>query len=194
MAQMLPNRGHPMRMHRLEDEESEYHPYSGVHPDTEVSSVTLALQRKLSHLAVFARGLLPDEEVPPALAPHIEALISDDTYDGSRPTLPLANIRTAVLSGGATGSILAHSWHENQGIPAYKFSVGDLGYVAPGKDIGEGFVKLCNVIDDGMVKFDLVMESYTSKFDFKDMRSGHQEVQGFPMGSNVMGYVAVSCM
>jgi hypothetical protein len=173
---MLPNNGNPMHLHKQEDQE-----------------LSLPLQRKLSHLAVFARGLLPSgDDTPPGLAPTVQVLISDETYDGARhPTLPLPVIRSAVLSGGASGHHRAHAWRENQAIPAHKFKVGDLGYVVPGSMIGEGFVKLCNVVDEGLVKFDLAVESFATKWDWKDMHGGQQKAHGFTMGPNVMGWVLI---
>jgi hypothetical protein len=146
--------------------------------------VPLALQRKLSHLAVFARGLLPAEDAAPALLPAVDTLLADESYDGSRPTLPLASIRTTILSQDLA-SVIANTWMENQGIPAYKFSIGDLGYVPAGKKLGNGFIKLCNVVEDGLVKFELVQEAYATKYDSADTRA--EEIQGFPMGPNIMG-------
>jgi hypothetical protein len=86
-------------------------------------------------------GLLPADDSSPTLVPVVEDPPPDDTYDRSRPNLPLANIRmmVTVLSGGAAGSVEAHSWYERVGVPAHKFAVGDLGYVEPGQKMGYDF-------------------------------------------------------
>jgi hypothetical protein len=229
---MLPNNGQPMHLHRVDRDLAAI--TSGTAKTRanpkRITSITknsglmpLALQRKLSHLAVFVRGLLPPEDGPPVLSPEVARLISDEHYDGSRSTLPLPTLRTAVLSGGNLGPGQAYSWNENQAVPPWKFRVGDLGIVdrkkrPEGGDgdeqpsvpdeqenvgdrggdasedeeaekvyIGKQFVKLCNVLDDGTVHFDIASDAWCQQWDWQNLATSREDVQGFPMGPDVHG-------
>jgi hypothetical protein len=42
------------------------------------------------------------------------------------------------------------------------------------------------MIDDGLVQFKVAMESYASKSDLEKPRSGHENVDGIPMGPNII--------
>lgn len=129
------------------------------------------MQRKLSHLAVFARALLPREKQSPKLSGEVEALITDE-YDG-RPTLPLRILRRAALDG-AGGEGEPHCWRENQGVPAHKFAPGDLGYLPAGESLGTSFVRLCNVLEEGLVRPDempLIHDSFGNQWDWDDSAS-----------------------
>lgn len=166
---MLPNSGRPVDLFRPDGEESR-------HPCLLTSClfsyppcpVSLEMQRKLSHLAVFACALLPRETQPPQLAAEVDAFITDD-YDG-RPTIPLPALRKAILAG-AGGAPDAHCWRENQGIPAYKFLPGDLGHLPNGGSMGTDFVKLCNILDEGLVQpeeLELVRDARGTQWDWDD--------------------------
>jgi hypothetical protein len=156
-------------------------------------AVPLALQRKFSHLAVFARSLLPPEGgASPALPAAAAALLADNSFDGSRPTLALRAVRAAARA--------EHAWCENQGVPPHKFAVGDLGHVPRGAALGERFVKLCNVfgLEQGQAvpaaAFPVVKEQDAYMWCWKDAFNKRQDVQGFPMGPDIFGCVSWSPM
>jgi hypothetical protein len=163
---MLPNRGYPVDMHRLEDTKSACG-HAGA-----AGSAPLAFQRKLSHLAVFARALLPPPDTPPALGAHARALLDSD----GAPSL-------AALRAAAPG---AHVWRENQGVRAHALAPGDVGRVARGATLGDGFEKLGNVLEEGLVDWETEREVWCKKSDFQ-AGGRWEEVQGFPMGPDVMG-------
>jgi hypothetical protein len=152
-------------------------------------AVPLALQRKYSHLAVLARSLLPPERgKSPALPAAAAALLADDSFDGSRPTLALSAVRAAARA--------EHAWCETQDVPPHKFAVGDLGHVPHGAKLGESFVKLCNVfeLEHGQsvpaATFPVEKKQRADMWCWKDRFNDREDVQGFPMGPDIFGCVS----
>jgi hypothetical protein len=155
--------------------------------------VPLPLQRKLSHLSVFARGLLPSAKQEPGLPPSLRDMLSD-AYDGTAPTVTLRMLREANLEGAGND----WTWRENQAVPPHKFEVGDLGYIpaqtseeqeVTPKGLGNCFVKLCNILQDDPSYFNVVFESNATQWDWDAKQHRREVVQGYEAGlGKVMGW------
>ncbi|KAH9893932.1 hypothetical protein C8Q73DRAFT_774184 [Cubamyces lactineus] len=104
-------------------------------------------QRKLSHLVLLARTLLPGSDNLTVVKERIQRVLcaedeEDEEADVST-TLTLRQIRKAAFAVDAPHQ----AWHRNT-VPPSKYSIGDLGYLPKGSDDWEDFVVCCNVFQD----------------------------------------------
>jgi len=129
--------------------------------------------RRISHLVTLTQGLLPADKAPINLSPRVKALIGDNddddddrtNYFGSkhRPKLDLRQLRLSNIEAHTHD----HTWRENGGIQPHKFSVGDFGYIAPGKNFKD-FVILGNVLKEGLAKFEIQSHASGGQWSWKD--------------------------
>jgi len=147
------------------------------------------LQQKISHLAVLARALLPDvsnaAEVSARLSEIIDADGDEDDSDSHHTTLSLRQIRLAALSSANH----AKMWRART-VPAYKYRIGDLGYIPDGKDFGS-FVVLQNVVADGLVSFELVHNATGWQGCWDRGFRQNTDLQPFPAYMNAYGWAIV---
>ena len=92
--------------------------------------MSIEVQRKINHLTQMLHAVLPSSHSV-GHPPKLQGLLSEYEEDGPRTAASLRNIRLASLKLGACPS----AWREPL-VPAYKYSVGDLGYL---KEPGEFF-------------------------------------------------------
>ena len=126
-----------------------------------IFAVTADMQRKLNHLTVLARALLPSSDNIEVVQQRLHKLIGsadggddEECQFGEVPLMSLRQIRKAAIAADAH----QQAWYENNGITPHKFSVGDLGYL-PKRDGSEekdwaNFVVLCNVLEDGLASLE----------------------------------------
>lgn len=126
-------------------------------------------RRQVTHLVMLARGLLPTENDPPELSPRVKALLSsndDDQVDASSggPKLTLRTVRLSNIDAKRHD----HAWNENSRVQAYKFSVGDFGYIPEGKDFND-FVSFGNVFKDELAEFPVESQGSGQQWCWKDL-------------------------
>lgn len=143
--------------------------------------------RPISHLVSVMCGLLPAENAPISLPPRVKGLIGahgDDQYEGtytSSPKLSLRQIRLSNIEAGTHN----HVWHENGGIPAHVFAVGDFGYIPPRGEFKD-FVILGNVINDGSATLTTENTANGTQWSWKDFPIRHVQIEPYalPDGAN----------
>lgn len=139
--------------------------------------------RRLSHLVSVIRGLLPPDDAPIALPPRVKALIRDQAEEEISTSTTKLSLRQMRLSNIEAG-VHNHVWHENGGVPADKFSVGDFGYIPSGNDF-KNFVILGNVIQDGSAKFVVQDSAYGSQWSWKDFPIRHVQIEPYTLPEGV---------
>ncbi|KAH8084920.1 hypothetical protein BXZ70DRAFT_567025 [Cristinia sonorae] len=168
---ILPNGGRADRPYEKDDEQS------------------VELQQKISHLGLLARALLPDEgnaaEVSAQLSEMIDGDEDDEDNDFTSHTISLRQIRLSALSMKNHETM----WR-NGSIPAFKFSVGDLGYIPEGKDF-DSFCKLQNVMTDGLASFELAHSVLGWQGCWEGPYRKRQDLQAFPAPFDVWGWAVV---
>lgn len=139
------------------------------------------MQRKVNHLGLLVRSILPGEDEVSAAASRLQQLLGDDEDEEAEPlSLPL--IRMSAIRARSHGQ----SWNNNF-VPAHMFRVGDIGYVPPGEDF-KSFVKLKNILDAGMIELEINPFATGWK---THMQMGHfdrQQLQPFELPGGVSGY------
>ncbi|RDB19620.1 hypothetical protein Hypma_013247 [Hypsizygus marmoreus] len=141
------------------------------------------ITRQVSHVVTLARSLLPADNAPIVLPSHVKALLSisvndEEDYDEfTKPFKP--SLRQLRLTGIEAGTH-NHVWHENGGIPAHKFIVGDFGYIPEGKDFTD-FVILGNVFEDNFAKFEVESNVYGEQWCWKDIPLRRQPIDPFSL-------------
>lgn len=143
----------------------------------------LEYEHKLSHLAVLARALLPDEiTATEASARLSEILDSGDEDEDDHRDISLQQIRLAALSSRHHEQM----WR-NTSVPPYKYTIGDLGYIPEGKDF-ESFVVVQNVVADGLTGLDVNESAHGLQSSWEGGFRQKQDLQPFPAPLNAFGY------
>ena len=130
---------------------------------------------------MLAKALLPDSDDHAAVSAIFEEILGDDedSDDFVEPTLPLIR-RVAIDAKTHT-----HTWSNNF-VPAFLFTVGDIGYIPPGEDFGS-FVILGNIIKDGLAILDTAQSSRGFHTRWKPHIT-RDEIQPFPAHGDYTGY------
>jgi hypothetical protein len=138
--------------------------------------------RRISHLASVVRGLLPADDAPISLPSRVKDLIGvsdeEDSEDPFTSTIKL-NLRQIRLSNIEAGTH-NHVWHENSGVPAHKFTVGDYGYIPPGSEFKD-FVNLGNVNQDELATLRVENTAHGSQWSWKDFPIRHVQIEPYAM-------------
>ncbi|OBZ74650.1 hypothetical protein A0H81_05439 [Grifola frondosa] len=129
VQQILPNRGYAKQPHDPED-----------------ATTSIETQRKVNHLAVLAKALLPNSDDLSLVSSRLQSILGgdeegDEIDDYAHPASPLTlrQIRLAAFDAHTH----QYAWSQNI-VPAYKYAVGDIAYVPSGVVSGS-FTVLCNV-------------------------------------------------
>ncbi|KAH7882155.1 hypothetical protein F5I97DRAFT_1817508 [Phlebopus sp. FC_14] len=138
------------------------------------------MQKKVNHLVTLARALLPSGSRSPELAPELQRFIDDNDFEA--PSITLRQVRDLTFDTDGHN----HSWYERN-VPAGKFSVGDLGYLPPGKG-WDSFVRLLNVANDGLVKLQTSSKSIGEHWCWEEVPIRRQPLQAFEMPGNINGW------
>lgn len=140
-------------------------------------------QEKLSHLAVLARALLPDDANASEITSRLTEILDEDEDDDVRLSLPLQQIRLAALSSKNHEQTWRHG-----SVPPFKYSVGDLGYIPEGQDFSS-FRLLQNVVKDGLVSFEVLSNAIGWQGAWQNGFRERHDLQPFPAPFSVCGYV-----
>lgn len=139
----------------------------------------------MSHLAVLARALLPDEadaaEASARLSEVLDSDEDDEEDDAVGAAMSLRQIRLAAL----TSKDHEQTW-KNGSVPAFKYAIGDLGYIPSGKDFKE-FCVLQNVVADGLVSFTTTHNAIGWQGSWEGGFRRKQDLQPFPAPFNAYG-------
>lgn len=119
---------------------------------------------------MLARGLLPTEDEPPELSPRVKALLpnDDDDDEADAPNNQLKLTLRQVRLSNIDARRHDHAWKENSRVPAYKFAVGDFGYIPDGKDFND-FAILGNVFKDELADFPVESRGWGQQWCWKDL-------------------------
>ncbi|RDX41179.1 hypothetical protein OH76DRAFT_1489711 [Lentinus brumalis] len=122
------------------------------------NETTPDMQRKVNHLTILARALLPSSEDITSVQGRLQKLLGSLDDEGGLSEIPLMTLRQ-IRKAAIAADAHQQAWFENTGIPPHRFRVGDLGYL-PKRDETEGkdwtkFVVLCNVLEEGLAKLDV---------------------------------------
>lgn len=147
-----------------------------------VPGMSIEMQRKINHLTQILNAVLPSSHSSGHVSKLQELLSVYEEDAGPRAiALSLRNIRLASLELGAC----PHAWREPV-VPAYKYSVGDLGYLAEKGDFSS-FHLICNVIQDGRGSVPLVHAQYGSQSQW--YTTGQTTLDPFPCPGDKQGFV-----
>ena len=142
--------------------------------------MSIEVQRKINHLTQMLHAVLPSSHSV-GHPPKLQGLLSEYEEDGPRAAASLRNIRLASLKLGACPS----AWREPL-VPAYKYSVGDLGYLKePGNFSSFHFIG--NVIQDRSGSVPLVQAQHGSQTQW--YTTGQTKLEPFPCPGNRHGCV-----
>lgn len=143
------------------------------------------MQTKVNHLAVLTKALLPSSGERTVVSQRLDDMLGDENEDEDDESeeLTLSLIRMKAICSNAHD----FTWHNNL-VPAYKFTVGDLGYIPDGGDF-TSFVLLTNVLRDGLAYIDTVQSAHGTQFSM-GTHFHKQELQSFPVPYGFTGFVA----
>ncbi|KAI0776820.1 hypothetical protein BD413DRAFT_610404 [Trametes elegans] len=121
--------------------------------DPDEKTMTVERQRKVNHLTILARALLPDADnldlAKARLSSVLHPTTDEDVDEEAEPApLTLRQIRRVAFDGPQ------QAWQQKT-VPPHKFSVGDLGYMPDGSSDWADFVVLTNVLKDGQAAFEV---------------------------------------
>lgn len=146
------------------------------------------MQTKVNHLGVLVKALLPDSRNFAAVTEQLDSLLGEEEEDEDEDgglTLPL--IRMQAIKQNAHDL----TW-DNNFVPAYMYTVGDIGYIPGGEDFNS-FVVLKNVIKDNLVLLDTVQEIHGTHHPHTMGRMfARQELQSFPAPGGFYGYAVLT--
>ncbi|KAL7278617.1 hypothetical protein ACG7TL_007618 [Trametes sanguinea] len=154
------------------------------------SGATIEKQRKISHLTMIARTLLPDSENLDVVKKRLrDVLTAEDEEDeeAEMSSISLRQLRMAALANG----MVQQAWHRNT-VPPNKYAVGDLGYLPPGSNDWSDFVFCCNIYQDGSVNADI--ESRVAGMQGSWIKGGgydRQELTPFDYPGGISGWPVV---
>ncbi|OCH91320.1 hypothetical protein OBBRIDRAFT_887032 [Obba rivulosa] len=147
--------------------------------DTDVSN---EVQKKLSHLAVLANALLSSSSNIDAVQARLQEILQDE--EEYQPRISLRQLRMAALR-----SDIHQTWRQST-VPAYKYAVGDLGYIPAGGGF-DSFTVLCNVLRDGLTSFDINTDAEGIQIDWKGGFVDKQDLQPFCLPGDIRGWTVV---
>lgn len=160
---------------------------------TSVASVEM--QRKINHLTIIARAILPSTDEISTVHERLHKLLGtiDSDLDEEEeplelPPMSLRQIRQAAIS------INVHqaSWFENNGVAPHKFSVGDIGYMS--KTEGEEsdwskFVLIGNVLTEGLAKLEVSSTTDGKQSGWRERIHQSETLASYELPGDVHGYV-----
>ncbi|KAF7795151.1 hypothetical protein EIP86_006299 [Pleurotus ostreatoroseus] len=166
---ILPNRGHAKTPYDTEDNKS------------------LDVQTRVNHLAILTKALLPSSGERTIVSQRLDDMLGDEDEDEDEEheELTLPAIRMKAISSNTHN----FTWHNNF-VPAYKFHVGDLGYIANNGDFSS-FVLLTNVLEDGLTVLDTVKSAHGTQWSM-GTAFHKQELQSFPAPCGFTGWPIVT--
>lgn len=97
--------------------------------------------------------------------------------------LTLRQIRKAAFAADAH----QQAWFRNN-IPLHKFEVGDLGYIPKGGEGWTDFIVCCNVLEDGLVKFETTSVATGHRGLWVNQTYERQPLSSFELPGQVHGY------
>ncbi len=170
-------------------------PDSLIHLNRMVSLASIEMQRKLNHLTILARAILPSADEISTVHERLHKLLG--TIDSERgeeeeplelPPMSLRQIRQAAIS------IDVHqaSWSEDNGIIPHRFSVGDLGYIPESENGGNGwsnFVLIGNVLTEGLVNLEVSSAAEGKQGGWQDRVYRWDTLMPFELPGGVHGCV-----
>ncbi|EIW56653.1 uncharacterized protein TRAVEDRAFT_49473 [Trametes versicolor FP-101664 SS1] len=155
--------------------------------DTSDDSTSNVRQRKVNHLTMLARALLPDSDNLEVVKKRLQSVLRvTEEEDEEAEVLPLTlrQIRKAAFAA----DVHNQSWFRNN-IPPHKFSVGDLGYVPKGgADDWADFVVCCNVLEDGLAKFETSNSATGKQGMWANRGYERQDIPPFELPGGVHGW------
>lgn len=164
-----------------------------------ISVAPVEMQRKVNHLTILARAILPSADDISTVHDRLHRLlgtIDSEFEDGEEeplelPPMSLRQIRQAAIS------INVHqaSWFENNGIVPHKFTVGDIGYIPKAK--GEEndwskFVLIGNVLTEGLAKLEVSNVTEGKQGGWQDRIHRWETLTPFELPGGIHGYVHAS--
>ncbi|KAI0742707.1 hypothetical protein C8Q80DRAFT_1221158 [Daedaleopsis nitida] len=182
--QILPNRGlAPKRPVDMKD-------------DGEPHTETAEVQRKVNHLTILARALLPSADnisnVQERLHKFLGSIDEDDDEEPAEvPLMSLRQIRKAAFAA----NVHQQSWFENENIKPHKYSVGDLGYIpkrkgTDEKDWGE-FVVLCNVLQEGLASLEVTPITEGKQGGWQNGTHRWDDMNPYELPGDIYGWTVV---
>ncbi|CAL1697986.1 unnamed protein product [Somion occarium] len=148
----------------------------------------LTVQRKVAHLAVLARALLSDLEEPRTLSDRLNLLLGDDEdeeLEVDQCLLSLRQIRMAAISANRHD----HVWRPNT-VPAYKFRVGDLGWIPAGRIFDEMTI-ICNVLDAKTAALEIKQTAIGWQGSWEGGFRTKQDLEPFLLPNDVHGWPVI---
>ncbi|RPD77045.1 hypothetical protein L226DRAFT_483343 [Lentinus tigrinus ALCF2SS1-7] len=160
-------------------------------PDSDMEGVASDLQRKVNHLTILARALLPNSDDIKTVKERLQKLlgsVDDEEGFSETPLMTLRQIRKAAFAA----NVHQQAWFENQGIPPHKFRVGDLGYLpkdttTEGKD-WTNFVVLCNILEEGLAKLDVSDATVGHKGSWQDGFHEREDITPYELPGGLHGW------
>ncbi|KZT64856.1 hypothetical protein DAEQUDRAFT_769357 [Daedalea quercina L-15889] len=149
------------------------------------SEPSIDIRRKINHLTHTLKAFLPGSHSSTHVSKLQELLSAyEDEIDlGPTATTPsLREIRTVALQLGANPPI----WREPL-VPAYKYSVGDLGYLEKGGDFSS-FKLICNVLRDGHATFQTVQSQHGTQIQWHCAPPMQVPLDSFPCPGSRQGW------
>ncbi|PIL25894.1 hypothetical protein GSI_11647 [Ganoderma sinense ZZ0214-1] len=165
--------------------------------DKRDDSTSVEMQRKINHLTVLARAILPSTDDISTVHERLHKLLG--TIDGDLdeeeeplelPPMSLRQIRQAAIS------INVHqaSWFESSGIAPHKFSVGDIGYIPKDEDEKSDwskFVLIGNVLTEGLAKLEVSSTTNGKQSGWRDRIHQSADLASFELPGGIHGWTAV---
>ncbi|KAI0326798.1 hypothetical protein GY45DRAFT_1328458 [Cubamyces sp. BRFM 1775] len=157
--------------------------------DSREKDVSEERQRKLSHLVVLARALLPGSDNLTVVKERVQRVLcaeDEEDEEADASILTLRQIRKAAFAVGAH----QQAWHRNT-VPPSKYSVGDLGYLPKGSNDWEDFVLCCNVFQGN--GFDCATSSHVTgrQGQWVDRIYQQQDMSPFELPGDINGWSVV---
>ncbi|CDO70391.1 hypothetical protein BN946_scf184999.g31 [Trametes cinnabarina] len=150
---------------------------------------TIEKQRKISHLSMLARILLPDSENLEIVKKRLQEVLApdeDDDEEAEISSLTLRQLRKAALAAG----IYQQAWHRNN-VPPHKFLVGDLGYLPQGSGDWSDFVVCCNLFGEGLARADTASRATGTQGAWGHGAYERQDLSPFDCPGDVSGWPVI---
>ncbi|KAI0944487.1 hypothetical protein AcW1_002181 [Taiwanofungus camphoratus] len=166
---LLPNRGYAKE------------PYDPMDATTSVE-----MQQKVNHLALLAGAILPSSTDVAIASSRLQRILGDEDEQQYIDSLHLTlrQIRIAALEANTH----QQTWRQNT-VPAYKYAVGDVGYIPSGKGF-ESFSVLCNILLEDRTSIETAKEATGGQSSW-DGGFGSTELQPFDLPDDVKGWTIV---
>ncbi|TFY53218.1 hypothetical protein EVJ58_g9570 [Rhodofomes roseus] len=147
---------------------------------------SLETQKKINHLTHALNAVLPSSHSTTQISELNELLSAceDDSESTSQP-IHLRRISGIALSLGASPPV----WREKL-VPAYKYSVGDLGYLAKQGDFAS-FKLICNVIRNGHASLQAIQSQHGTQIQWHRGPPIQTPLDSFPCPGNRVGWAVV---